>query len=219
MWLLVITVFLIKSPQSGVTLCFQFVSASGSVSASAAVAAAMTFPSHVKTVWAKPWYLGQRKYKSEKMYWVTFLWPWPKVTTVALINKKFHCLQEKVRTTQPITTKLGSYIPLVMSIVWLDFGEILLETFWFFFCRIFFEYFGCVFSRSNTPLDISQQWLVWLMWNEKELHRMDTGWTMWPWPLTSPMTSTFDFSRSNFKIAVSQELIPDSCETKRKQIN
>ena len=41
-------VYLIKSPQSGVTLCFQFISA-----ASAASTAAKTFPSHVKTVWAK----------------------------------------------------------------------------------------------------------------------------------------------------------------------
>ena len=41
---------IIKSPQSGVTLCFQFVSAA-SVSASAA---ATTFASHVKTIWAKP---------------------------------------------------------------------------------------------------------------------------------------------------------------------
>ena len=40
---------LIKSPQSGVTLCFQFVSAAAS-----AAAAAKTFASHVKTVWAKP---------------------------------------------------------------------------------------------------------------------------------------------------------------------
>ena len=35
--------YLIKSPQSGVTLCFQF------VSAAASAAAAMTFASHVKT--------------------------------------------------------------------------------------------------------------------------------------------------------------------------
>ena len=42
-----------KSPQSGVTLCFQFVSATASAAAAAA-AAAMTFASHVKTVWAKP---------------------------------------------------------------------------------------------------------------------------------------------------------------------
>ena len=33
--------------------------------------------------------LGQRKYRSEKMYWMAFLWPWPKVTAVALINKNW----------------------------------------------------------------------------------------------------------------------------------
>ena len=40
-----------KSPQSGVTLCFQFVSAAASASSAAA---AMTFASRVKTVWARP---------------------------------------------------------------------------------------------------------------------------------------------------------------------
>ena len=47
----------IKSPRSGVTLCFQSVSAA---SASAASAAAKTFPSHVKTVWAKPLIFGTK---------------------------------------------------------------------------------------------------------------------------------------------------------------
>ena len=32
-------------------------------------------------------YLGQRKYRSGKMYWMTFGWPWPKVTPATLINK------------------------------------------------------------------------------------------------------------------------------------
>ena len=32
-------------------------------------------------------YLGQRKHRSGKMYWMTFGWPWPKVTAVTLINK------------------------------------------------------------------------------------------------------------------------------------
>ena len=31
-------------------------------------------------------YLGQRKYRSGKMHWVTFGWPWPKVTAVTLIK-------------------------------------------------------------------------------------------------------------------------------------
>ena len=50
-------------------------------------------------------------------------------------KQEFACVQDKVRTTQPITTTHGSYIPLVMLINWLDFGGILLETI---FCQIFF---------------------------------------------------------------------------------
>ena len=37
-------------------------------------------------------------------------------------KQKFACLQDKMRTTQSITTKLNSYIPLVMLITWLDLG-------------------------------------------------------------------------------------------------
>ena len=59
--------------------------------------------------------------------------------------------------------------------------------------------FGCVFSRSNTILAISQEWVFWLMWNENEVHRLDTGYDMWPWPLTSLITLTLDVSRSNFQ--------------------
>ena len=94
-------------------------------------------------------------------------------------KQKISCLQDQVRTTQPITTKLDSYIPLGMVITWLEYGGILVET---------------------------------------RLHRLDTVWTMWPWPFTSPMTLTFDFLRSNFKIAVSEELFSDWCETKKNQI-
>ena len=75
------------------------------------------------------------------------------------------------------------------------------------FLQIFFKYFGCVFSRSNTILAISQEWLVRLMWNEKEAHWLDTGYNMWPWPLTSLMTLTLDVSRSNFEIALPTELL------------
>ena len=148
------------------------------------------------------------------MYWMTFGWPWPKVTAVTLINKNLLFCKIKWESLNQ-SLQLCSYIPLVMVIIWLDFWGILLETS---FCQIFFGNFGCIFPRSNTLLDISQEWLVRLMWNEKEMLRFDTGWTMWPWPLTSPMTLTFDFSRSNFKIAVSEELLSDRCETKRKQI-
>ena len=37
--------------------------------------------------------LGQRKYRSGKMYWMTFRWPQPKVMAVALIKKKKAYLQ------------------------------------------------------------------------------------------------------------------------------
>ena len=41
----------------------------------------------------------------------------------------FACLRDKVRTNHRITTKHGSFIALGMVITWLDFGEVLLETF------------------------------------------------------------------------------------------
>ena len=132
-----------------------------------------------------------------------------------IAKQKFACLQGLVRTTHPIITKLCSYISLAMLITWIDFGEIPLENL---FLPNFLKNFRMFFSRSDTLLDISQEWMVRLIWNEKEVHQLDTGWTMWPWPLTSPMTLTFDFSMSSFKIAVSEELLSDWCETKRKQI-
>ena len=59
------------------------------------------------------------------MYWVTFPWPWPKVTAVASI---LIWLRDNVRTTDLITTDLSRLIALVMVITWLDFGEVLLAT-------------------------------------------------------------------------------------------
>ena len=46
-------------------------------------------------------------------------------------KQKFACLQDKVRTTQPITTKICTYIPLVMVITWLDFGWIAVGNLFF----------------------------------------------------------------------------------------
>ena len=116
----------IKSPRSGVTLCFQF------ISAASASAAAKTFPSHVKSVSDKPLIFGT------KNIWVwgnvmdggmTFPWPWPKVTAVASISKDLlTCVIKWEPFINRITTKHGSYVALVMVITWLDFGEILLKT-------------------------------------------------------------------------------------------
>ena len=132
-------------------------------------------------------YLGQRKYRSGKMYWMTFWWPWPKVRAVTLINTNLLVCRIK---WEPLIQSLQNLVALFF---WsrLSPDWILEEFFWkLLFCQIFFENFGCVFSRSNTQLEISQEWMVRLMWNEKEVHRLDTGWIMWPWPLTSPMTLT-----------------------------
>ena len=68
-------------------------------------------------------------------------------------------------------------------------------------------YFG-KFSLKISDVFFQGQTLFWpylrnvrLMWNEKEVHRLDTGHNMWPWPLTSLMTLTLDVSRSNFEIS------------------
>ena len=76
---------LITSPHSGMTWDFQFVFV-------AASASAMTLACFT----SKPFelnlrYLGPRKYRSGKMYWMTFLWPWPKVTAGALTRKLLLC--------------------------------------------------------------------------------------------------------------------------------
>ena len=44
-------------------------------------------------------------------------------------KQKFACLRDQKRTTYRITTKHGSVIALVMVIIWLDFEEIIVETF------------------------------------------------------------------------------------------
>ena len=94
------------------------------------------------------------------------------------------------------------------SRLWHQLAKILEKFCWkLWFWQIFFKTFGCVFSRSNTILAIFQEWLVRLMWNEKEVHRLDIGYNMWPWPLTSLMTLTLDVSKSNFEITLSQELL------------
>ena len=141
-------------------------------------------------------YLRQRKYGSGKMYWVTFGWPWPKVRAVTLINKNLLVCRIK---WEPLNQSLQNLAISFWS--WSSPDYILEEFCWIpFFLPNFLWKF--------------REWLVRLMWNEKEVHLLDTGWTMWSWPLTSPMTLTFDFSRLN-----SEELLSDWCETKRKQIS
>ena len=126
------------SPPSLGWLCFQFVSAT---------AAAMTFASHVKTVRARHKIFGTKKVLVLENVlddlWVTLT----QGHGCDIDKQKLACLQDKVRTTQPITTKLGSYISLVMVITWLDFGGILFETF---FLPIFASKILDVFFQGQT---------------------------------------------------------------------
>ena len=131
-------------------------------------------------------------------------------------KQKFACLQDKVTTAQPIITKLGSYITLVMLITWFDFGGMLEET--LILANFIWKFRMCVFKVKHSfghirgmvgPIDM--------------IRKGDASIGYW----VNKMTLTFDlnhdldfdFSGSNFKIAVSQQLLSDWCETKRKLIN
>ena len=100
---------------------------------------------------------------------------------------KFACLQDKVRTTHPITTKLGSNIPLVMLITWVDFEGILLETFFTKFSLKFLD----VFFQGQTLYwtYLRNGWSDWcetkrrcIGWILGELCDLDLWPHPWPWP-------------------------------------
>ena len=90
-------------------------------------------------------YLGQRKYIPGEMYWMTFLWPWPKAMAVVLMNKHLLVCTIKWEPLIQSLRDLNSCIHLVMLITWINFGRILLGTF---FLVIFFQNFKCVFYPS-----------------------------------------------------------------------
>ena len=126
------------------------------------------------------------------MYWMTFLWPWPKVTAVALIKKLFVC-RIKVRTTQPITIKFNKLYPAghAYYLIW----------FWWNFVGTFFGFFGFFFKVKHSIGHISE------MVGPIDVKRIG-GASVGYWVnyvtstfdhLTTLMTLTFDFSRSNFK--------------------
>ena len=194
----------IKSPQSGVTLC----------------SFPLPPPQWLLLLASKPFklnlrYLGQRKYRSGKMYWMTFWWPWPKVTAVTLINKNlFVCRIKWEPLNQSLQSLVAIFITLVMLITWLDFAGIPLETLFFFF--FFFLISDAFFSRSNTIEHISG--MVGTI-DVKRKGGASVGYWVNSVTLTFDLTHELDlwFWRSNFKIAVSQELLSDWCETKRKQ--
>ena len=101
--------YIFKSPRSGLTLCFLSVSAASVSAASIASAAAKTFPSHVKTVWAKPLIFGTKN----KWVWGNVLDDLSMTLTqghgCGIHSQKFACLRDKVRTTHRITTKFRMF--------------------------------------------------------------------------------------------------------------
>ena len=60
-------------------------------------------------------YLGQRKYKSGKMYWMTFWWPWPKVRAVRLI--KTNLLVYRIKW-EPLIQSLQNLVALFLIFLW-----------------------------------------------------------------------------------------------------
>ena len=102
---------------------------------------------------------------------MTIVWPWPKVTAVALINKNL--LVCRIRR-EPLNQSLQNSVAISV-------GEFLLET----YDDLYANFFKVNYVTST--LDLTHDFDVW-------------------------------FWRSNFKIAVFQELLSDQRETKGNQI-
>ena len=110
----------------------------------------------------------------------------------------------KVRNTHRITTKHGNFITLVMVITWFGLGDVLLET--VILKNFLLKIRMCFFKVKHYFGHISG--MVGLIDGKRKGSASVGCWyNMWPWPLASLMTLTLDVSRSNFEIAVSQELL------------
>ena len=88
------------------------------------------------------------------------------------------------------------------------------------FWQIFFKNFGCAFSRSNTILAISQEWLVRLMWSEKEAPLVGH----WVQYMTLTFDLTHDLDLGCFKVkfrnsSYLRNFWSDWSEMKRKWVN
>ena len=90
--------------------------------------------------------------------------------------------------THPVTTKLGSFIPLVMHITWLDFGEILWDSFsWrILFFKILDVFFFkvkrfCPISGMVGLINVKQKRNC-IDWTLGELYDLDLWPHSWPGP-------------------------------------
>ena len=77
-------------------------------------------------------------------------------------NQKFACLQDKVRNTQPITTKLGSYISLELE----EFcGKLFFDKFSLKISDVFFQdqtLYWTYLRNGWSDLDRKNFWKIWL---------------------------------------------------------
>ena len=139
----------------------------------------------------------------------SWLWHW--ITKICFLH-------DEVRTTHPITTKRDRFMPIVMLITWLDFGEILLIT--FFFLQFILKNFG-FFSGSNTLGHISG--MVGGLIDLKQKGNVSVEY--WVYYVTFTIDLTQDLDLVFFKVKFRNScpyLIScwsDWCEMKRKQIN
>ena len=104
-----------------------------------------------------------------------------------------------------------------MFITGLDPGETLLEMFFLvdFKIWILHELSDIDFDlthdldhgyfRVKFRIMLSQELLVWLMWNEKEANHLYTGWTIWSLPFDRTHDLNPEVSRSKFEIISFQE--------------
>ena len=140
-------------------------------------------------------YLGQRKYRSGKMHWMTILWPWPQVMTVALINKNLlvcRIMWESLNMSIQSLVAIFLWSFLLLGYIWKkSVGNL------------------CFAKFSLKILDLSFQGQT-LYWTYVRIFGpIDVKWkggaSIGYWvnyviqPLTSPLNLTFDFSRSSFK--------------------
>ena len=209
---------IIKSPRSGMNLCFAIVK---------------TFASHVKSSCAKPYIFGTRNRKGLGKFTgghFCDLDPWSRLR---LWLTKINILRDKVRSTHP--TKRGSFIPLVMLITtWLDFlGKFSFKHFgcafqsqallwpylrngWFNWCETIRKCIGWILGML-CDLDLglhskpwswifqgklskySQEFLVWLMWNETGSELIRYWAECITFPLTTPMNLTLKFQGQSLK--------------------
>ena len=100
---------------------------------------------------------GMKKYRSGDMYWVTFLWPWPKVMVKALlIKEKFPFSVIEWEPLIQSLQNLASISPYSWLVPYKIFNIFHWKLcFWLFFNIISNEFFKALVSRSNTVDQIS----------------------------------------------------------------